>query len=181
MGDMLEQSWEEYGTQLANAEGVEELKQVLYNIVAKQRIDLSQPATVIYGHDTRPSCQYLVRALAAGLSATPYSGTGKLKSTNYGEVTTPILHYLTRCLNTDGAYGPPTVEGYYNKLSNAFKKLVVSACPTRIKRCPHSRLGGSVRIICQVRRRSSVRRLRKRDRFSGGSGIRQAAGRNLGD
>ena len=181
MGDMLEQSWEEYGTQLANAEDVEELKQALHNIVAKQRIDLSQPANVIYGHDTRPSCQYLVRALAAGLSATPYSGTGKPKSTNYGEVTTPILHYLTRCLNTNGAYGPPTVEGYYDKLSNAFKKLVVSASPMRIQQCPHSRVDSPFRVICQVCRRPSVRRLREWYRLCGGPGVRQAAGRNLGD
>src|SRR5258706_3199124 len=131
MGDMLEQSWEEHATRLANAEDVEVLKQVLHNIVAKQRIDLSQPAHVVYGHDTRPSCQYLVRALGAGLSAAPYSGIGKPKSTNCGEITTPVLHYLTRCLN-NGAYGRPLPEGYYDKLTNAFKKLVVSICPIRI-------------------------------------------------
>lgn len=148
MGDMLEQSWEEYATRLANADDVEELKRALHDVVAKQRIDLSQPANVIYGYDTRPSSQYLARALAAGISAAPYSGTGKPKSTNYGEVTTPVLHYLTRCLNTNGVYGPPTPEGYYNKLSNAFKKLVVSACPIRTEQWPQSLLGGSLWVIC---------------------------------
>ena len=181
MGDMLEQSWEEYGTQLANAEDVEALKQVLHNIVVKQRIDLSQPANIIYGHDTRPSCQYLVRALAAGLSAAPYAGTGKPKSTNYGEVTTPILHYLTRCLNTNGTYGTATVEGYYDKLSNAFKKLVVSARSIRVEQWLHSHPDGSFRVICQVCRRPFVCRLREWCRIWGGSGIRQEAGRNLGD
>lgn len=181
MGDMLEQSWEEYATKLANAEGIEELKQVLHHLVAKQRIDLSQPANVIYGHDTRPSCQYLVRALAAGLSAAPYSGTGKPKFTNYGEVTTPVLHYLTRCLNTNGAYGPPTPEGYYDKLSNAFKKLVVSVCPIRSEQLPHLRLGDSLRVICQVSDRASLRRLCEWNRFRGSRRIRQAAGRNSGD
>jgi phosphoacetylglucosamine mutase len=144
MGDMLENSWEEYATQLANADGVEELKKVIHSIVAKQRVDLSQPANVIYGHDTRPSCQYLVRALAAGLSAAPYSAAGKPKSTNYGEVTTPILHYLTRCLNTNGTYGPATPQGYYDKLSNAFKKLVVSTSSIRIEQWPHFYLGDSL-------------------------------------
>ena len=40
-----------------------------------------------------------------------------------GVLTTPQLHYLVRCQNTDGEYGEATEEGYYNKISNAFLDL----------------------------------------------------------
>ncbi len=43
--------------------------------------------------------------------------------------TTPILHYLVRAINTKGtedAYGVDSEEGYFTKLSTAFKKLIVS-------------------------------------------------------
>lgn len=52
------------------------------------------------------------------------------KITDYGLMTTPQLHFITRCLNTQGtpeAYGEPTEEGYYKKLAEAFKRIVV--CP----------------------------------------------------
>lgn len=51
------------------------------------------------------------------------------QSTNFGLKTTPMLHYLVRCINTAGtsdAYGEPTEEGYYNKLTAAFSAAVVS-------------------------------------------------------
>ena len=40
-----------------------------------------------------------------------------------GLLTTPQLHYIVRCINTNAAYGEPTEEGYYKKLSSAFIKL----------------------------------------------------------
>lgn len=42
---------------------------------------------------------------------------------DYGLVTTPQLHYMVCCQNTQGKYGEPTVEGYYRKLSQAFSQL----------------------------------------------------------
>jgi len=42
---------------------------------------------------------------------------------DYGLVTTPQLHYMVCCCNTNGCYGSPTVEGYYQKLSQAFLQL----------------------------------------------------------
>ena len=40
-----------------------------------------------------------------------------------GILTTPQLHYMTRCENTSRQYGEPTAEGYYKKLSAAFVQL----------------------------------------------------------
>ena len=41
-----------------------------------------------------------------------------------GILTTPQLHYMVRCINTGGAYGDPTEDGYYHKLSSAFHSMV---------------------------------------------------------
>ncbi len=50
---MLEQSWEVYATQLANADNGESLVQVVNEIISINKIDLETPASVIYAHDTR--------------------------------------------------------------------------------------------------------------------------------
>ena len=42
---------------------------------------------------------------------------------NAGLLTTPQLHYMVCCTNTQGAYGVATEEGYYDKLASAFAKL----------------------------------------------------------
>src|SRR5205807_3821382 len=44
-------------------------------------------------------------------------------------LTTPQLHYLVRCLNTQHPphsepYGVPTEEGYYKKIGSAYAKLL---------------------------------------------------------
>ena len=40
-----------------------------------------------------------------------------------GLLTTPQLHFMVRCKNTDSKYGTPTEEGYYQKISEAFTKI----------------------------------------------------------
>ncbi|RCI04148.1 Phosphoacetylglucosamine Mutase [Rhizopus stolonifer] len=120
-GEMLEQSWEVYATQLANANDSEHLEKVVQEIIAINEIDLESPASVIYAHDTRPSCPHLVSCLERGLEVTG------AKATHFGLKTTPMLHYLVRCINTLGAsdsYGEPTEEGYYKKLAAAFEAAV---------------------------------------------------------
>lgn len=47
--------------------------------------------------------------------------------TDYKILTTPQLHYLTRCLNTKGTqyeYGEPTEKGYYTKTADALKQAM---------------------------------------------------------
>lgn len=44
--------------------------------------------------------------------------------TDYKILTTPQLHYITRCLNTKGTpyeYGDPTEQGYYEKIAASFR------------------------------------------------------------
>ncbi|KAI8336993.1 hypothetical protein BC941DRAFT_426310 [Chlamydoabsidia padenii] len=120
-GEMLEQSWEGYATKMANAKDGESLVQAVNEIITSQKINIDTPSSVIYGHDTRPSCPDLVKHLESGLQV---SGA---QAKSYGVLTTPMLHYLVRCLNTAGtsdAYGEPSAEGYYKKLSDAYKTAV---------------------------------------------------------
>lgn len=118
---MLEAHWETYATSFANASSVEEL-QTLYNqLVEKLEIDTGIPGRVIYGRDSRESGPRLVAALEDGFKV---SGA---EVADYGVVTTPQLHYIVRCLNTkesSDSYGEPTELGYYEKLSEAYKKVL---------------------------------------------------------
>lgn len=123
-GEMLEASWETHATNLANAPTTEALIEALDNLVKNFKIDLLKPARVVYARDTRPSGPALVASLEDGLKAIG------AEARNAGVTTTPVLHYLVKAINTKGtkeAYGEDSEEGYLEKLSTAFKKLVVSA------------------------------------------------------
>lgn len=120
MGEMLTETWEVYATQLANAEQ-EDLLAALKDIIEKEAINMSQEANVFVGKDTRSSSASLSQAVLDGVSA--LGGHSK----DYGLVTTPQLHYMVCCQNTQGKYGEATVEGYYKKLSQAFIQLSKNA------------------------------------------------------
>ncbi|KAM4529460.1 phosphoacetylglucosamine mutase [Fundulus diaphanus] len=120
MGEMLTSSWEGYATQLANTEQ-EELLTTLKDIIEKEAIDMSQEANVFVGKDTRSSSASLSQAVLDGVKA--LGGHSK----DYGLVTTPQLHYMVCCQNTQGKYGEATLEGYYSKLSQAFSLLAKNA------------------------------------------------------
>ena len=122
-GEMLEGSWESHASTLANAPTTSDLIEAIEALVRTAKIDLSKPARVVYGRDTRPSGPALVTSLQDGLAAIG------AESRDAGVTTTPILHYLVRAINTKGtkdAYGDDSEDGYFDKLSDAFKKLVVS-------------------------------------------------------
>jgi len=122
-GEMLEASWEAHASTLANAATTDDLIEAIEVFVRSARIDLSKPARVVYGRDTRPSGPALVAALQDGLAAIG------AETRDAGIVTTPILHYFVRAINTKGtkdAYGDDSEDAYYDKLSSAFKRLVVS-------------------------------------------------------
>lgn len=122
-GEMLEQSWEAYATTLANCETTDELLKAYESIASQLRVNVTAPASVVYAYDTRPSGPALIKALQTSLDA--YGDI--VKATNIGITTTPILHYVVKATNDKtGEYGKPTIEGYYEKLSNAFQTVIVS-------------------------------------------------------
>lgn len=117
MGEMLEQSWEAYSTEVANAKSDEELVQIYSKLETSLKIKTDVSAHVIFARDTRASGPKLVTALVDALEA------ADAEYTDYRTLTTPELHYLTRCTNTEGtpqAYGDVSEKGYYEKLSSAF-------------------------------------------------------------
>ncbi|CAL8316651.1 unnamed protein product [Merluccius merluccius] len=116
MGEMLTPVWEVYATRLANAEQ-DHLLTVLEDIIEKESIDLTQEAHVFVGKDTRSSSARLSEAVLDGVTAL------RGHSKDYGLVTTPQLHYMVCCCNTQGEYGQASVEGYYHKLLQAFAEL----------------------------------------------------------
>ncbi|XP_076754007.1 phosphoglucomutase 3-like protein nst [Xylocopa sonorina] len=114
-GEMLEAAWECIATKLANVDD-SELIFLLDYIIKANDIDMSKSATVITGRDTRESSPALLNAAVAGIQV--LDGT----VLDFGIVSTPLLHYIVVCTNTNGSYGDPTLRGYYLKLSEAFKR-----------------------------------------------------------
>ena len=129
---MLEASWESYATAVSNAPTTNDFVESLQTLIRTAKVDLSKPSRVVYARDTRPSGLTLVSALRDGLKAIGADAR------DAGVTTTPILHYLVKAINTKDtseSYGPDSEEGYYEKLSNAFKNLIVCVMPCGIQYC----------------------------------------------
>ncbi|KAJ9119740.1 hypothetical protein QFC22_003450 [Naganishia vaughanmartiniae] len=124
-GEMLDSSWEQHATLLANAETTSELLKVLTGLIPELKIDLTKPSRVVFARDTRPSGEALVQALKAGLEA-----MGCDAPLDMGITTTPCLHYMVKGSNLKPEaqikYGVPSEQGYMQKLATAFTKLMVS-------------------------------------------------------
>lgn len=124
-GEMLEASWEQHASLLANAETTSDLLKALTSLVSELKIDMSKSSRVVFGRDTRPSGEKLVKALQAGLEA-----MGCDEPKDMGITTTPCLHYMVKGSNLKQEaqirYGAPSEQGYVQKLATAFTKLMVS-------------------------------------------------------
>ncbi|KAL9589723.1 MAG: hypothetical protein Q9203_001464 [Teloschistes exilis] len=118
MGEMLEESWETEATTLANAPSDEDLVELYIKLIEESQVHPDAKANVIFARDTRASGAHLVSILIESLKAT------KAEYTDYKLLTTPQLHYITRCLNTKGTiyeYGKPSEKGYYEKIASSLK------------------------------------------------------------
>jgi len=106
---------------LANAPDDQSLVELYNKLAYDLKVNLDNPARVIYGRDTRASGSSLVASLVDALKAV------NTEYTDYKILTTPQLHYLVRCINTKGtqyAYGDVSEQGYYEKLASAFKQAM---------------------------------------------------------
>ena len=125
MGDMLEQSWEGHATELANTPN-DHIAKAYQKLVNEELVDEirqvhERPAKVVFARDTRPSGTHLVKALKAALDAL------QVEYTDYGILTTPQLHYMVRCINTQDSqmpFGKPTEKAYYEKMTKAFETVM---------------------------------------------------------
>ena len=115
---MSQGSWEIYATQLANAASEQDLLKIHYGIAEAFQIQPQTKAKVVFARDTRASGSRLVSALVEALQVT------ETEYSDYKLLTTPQLHYITRCLNTQATpfeYGVPSEQGYYEKIAAALK------------------------------------------------------------
>lgn len=118
MGEMLEGSWEAHATTLANAPTDDALAEAFETLTKDLGIESGTVARAVYARDTRSSGPHLVSALLDGFDA------ANVEYTDFKLLTTPQLHYITRCMNTKGTpfdYGAPTEQGYYEKTARSFK------------------------------------------------------------
>ncbi|KAL9000923.1 MAG: hypothetical protein Q9188_005569 [Gyalolechia gomerana] len=112
------ESWEAYATTLANAPSDKELANAYSRLIDECQVKAETKASVIFARDTRPSGAHLVSILVEALKA------ANADYVDYKLLTTPQLHYITRCLNTKGSpyeYGDPTEDGYYAKMAASLK------------------------------------------------------------
>lgn len=126
LGNMLQEEWEVLSTTMANKATPEDVSQYYHDIATKYRIDLETPARVVVARDTRASGARLLGCVQDGLKA----AGAEVK--DFGFLTTPQLHYIVRCLNTEGtkdSYGIPTEKGYYQKFGAAFKNALKGKKP----------------------------------------------------
>ncbi|KAF8560317.1 phosphoacetylglucosamine mutase, partial [Imleria badia] len=120
-GEMLDASWESHATDFANAPSPDAFIAILEDFIGSKQISLGTPSRVVYARDTRASGPKLVAALRKGFAAMGATATD-------AEITTtPILHYLVDTINTTTQEWDveKLIEGYYLKLSSAFKRLLV--------------------------------------------------------
>ncbi|ODV92584.1 hypothetical protein CANCADRAFT_89117 [Tortispora caseinolytica NRRL Y-17796] len=122
-GEMLEQSWEVHATDMANCQTAKQLYEFVKQFIDTYKLH-DAVANIAWARDTRPSGEYLARAVEDGAHC--------LKSNirAYKLLTTPQLHYMVRALNTQSTtnpYGQPDEEGYYRKLAKSFGSILKDA------------------------------------------------------
>ncbi|KAL1137597.1 hypothetical protein AAG570_009293 [Ranatra chinensis] len=120
MGEMLDQRWESIATELVNVPN-SALQEQLDKIVMFSGANVTSPALVFVGRDTRPSGPHLSEASITGVEA--YSG----KVVDFGIVSTPMLHYFVALHNSTQSENEPQPDhlrtAYFNKLSLSFIDL----------------------------------------------------------
>ena len=130
-GEMLEASWEEYATKLANLADPQAALQYLEQLAVTLGIALSKaPAClVLAGRDTRKSSPSLQQALMDGVKAL---GAEVLDA---GEVTTPELHSFVAGINSSADPVRLVDAHYKDAFLAAFRSLTAAwpAPPTPVK------------------------------------------------
>ncbi|VEU23987.1 DEKNAAC105189 [Brettanomyces naardenensis] len=114
MGEMLPQDWEPFANQLANTVSFAEFEKAVNDRLANYK-DVTPH--IVIARDTRSSGPRLLKAVIDGILAL------KGKYTDFGKLTTPQLHYITRCYN-DKTFGQPSEQGYYDKLIATTTKIL---------------------------------------------------------
>ena len=113
---MLDRHWVKLATEFINLND-NQLEEWLLTKLAQLNCKPASAGSVFIAKDTRESSIKLANAASNGIQCL----NGKF--TDFGYLTTPQLHYIINCKNTNESYGKPTEDGYYFKYSNSFKQL----------------------------------------------------------
>ncbi|CAD1808058.1 Phosphoglucomutase/phosphomannomutase, alpha/beta/alpha domain I family protein [Candida parapsilosis] len=116
MGSMLESKWETYACRLANS-AAQDLTNAIRDLAKELGIDLDSESSVVIARDSRESSPALNRATIDGFKSVPNT-----KYEDFGLLTTPELHYITRTFN-EPSFGERNEEGYYKKLASSFRQI----------------------------------------------------------
>ncbi|CUS21741.1 LAQU0S03e09692g1_1 [Lachancea quebecensis] len=110
-GEMLEQSWESYATDLANSatQDFTAFSVFLQKLVHELGIDTNAPGNIAIARDSRESGPRLLRAFLSGSRILP-----NIRITDHGLLTTPQLHFLTSKGN-EQQNGPAVDRFFYYK------------------------------------------------------------------
>lgn len=122
-GGMLEQEWEQVVEKFCNIQEPEQLLDQVDMLCKQYGIELkATEAKVLIGMDTRPSSEALVALVKQGLDL----WTPSISFFDYGQVTTPLLHYLVARSNlaetasvTPKNYYDQLIDGLYNVFNRA--------------------------------------------------------------
>ena len=111
-GEMLETAYESVATKLANCKDVDTPSQ--FDEIVKQFYIPEGDNLVVVGRDPGVSSPALSTACLTGIAAAGW------RVQDIGVVTTPQPQLNTKC-----GYGEASIPGYYDKITRAFKKLLV--------------------------------------------------------
>lgn len=91
-GEMLEQSWEVYATDLANSasQGFSEFVASVERLMTKLEVGSNDHGSIVVARDSRESGPRLLGAFLSGVKV-----LANVKVTDHGLLTTPQLHFLT--------------------------------------------------------------------------------------
>jgi phosphoacetylglucosamine mutase len=130
MGEMLAAEWEVFAASVANLadEGMLDGAKKILPSGSLDTSSSSGKARVFVARDTRPSGPGLVAALKAGLAL------AGAEVTDFGELTTPQLHWMVRAANTQGdpvgcggRHMVPSEAAYFHRLTDAFFALTAGS------------------------------------------------------
>ena len=126
-GEMMDHSWENLATQIANKPEKEVLnfiqskyQQINNNNNDESKINDELNPVVFIGRDTRPHSQRFAQLVAKGASCI----NTKVIIRDFGEITTPQLHYIVRRANSDIGIDKITSDIYLKDVLTSYKKLI---------------------------------------------------------
>ncbi|SCU87652.1 LAME_0D10946g1_1 [Lachancea meyersii CBS 8951] len=119
-GEMLEQSWEKYATELANcaSQSYSSFETKLQELVVTLKVDTKKSGGIVVARDSRESGPHLVSAFKAGAQVLP-----TVKIIDYGILTTPQLHFLTSKTNELPEGAEIGEQLYYQELLSAWDQV----------------------------------------------------------